>query len=541
MSNWQLVGDSSISFANAAAGDVKYWWDPDNGYTKFTQSWKSDDITDSNRSVFESLTKAQRDAILLIDGTGSNTFGTRVEAAGGVVATASLVHQLRQYEIELSGANDTGLWYNGNWNLKANDFFSSVIDPEEKNDLMNYFSDEGTTFLDYANAANLTGVAPIKDCQACANNVGEADDDNEGNNAIFLEHADLIGTADLEFGLTDDLITDTLKNLKYPEDALYHQGGQDFIKIKQYKYQPPGKDLITGAQGSVAVGIGQGYQRKTARKQQLGFVRLPIPNQIQDSNNVSWGPDQISNITAAVASGVLPLVNPDNINNLIQKPGDVMQAIGKNAGPKAKKFWENLSEAMQTPQAGAGIQGILGSKILNMAGFDISAESILARGQGVVPNNNMELLFNAPALREFQFNWKMSPRSESEAKQVNKIIKFFKAGMAVKKQSNVGSGSGASYFLGTPNIFDVQFLTTGNEQIDGLMRIKECACTGCAVNYTPESNWAAYEDGQPVSVIMTLKFSELEPIYDIDYLENKPAQYKNANDIDDLPENAVGY
>ena len=66
-----------------------------------------------------------------------------------------------------------------------------------------------------------------------------------------------------------------------------------------------------------------------------------------------------------------------------------MQAIGKNAGPKAKKFWENLSEAMQTPQAGAGIQGILGSKILNMAGFDISAESILARGMGVVPNNNM--------------------------------------------------------------------------------------------------------------------------------------------------------
>ena len=177
-----------------------------------------------------------------------------------------------------------------------------------------------------------------------------------------------------------------------------------------------------------------------------------------------------------------------------------------------------------------------------MAGFDVSAESILARGQGIIPNNNMELLFNAPALREFQFNWKMSPRSESEARQVNKIIKFFKAGMAVKKNSNVGSGSGgASYFLGTPNIFDVQFLTTGNEQIDGLMRIKECACTGCAINYTPEGNWAAYEEGQPVSVIMTLKFSELEPIYDIDYLENKPSQYKKDNQIDDLPENAVGY
>ena len=159
----------------------------------------------------------------------------------------------------------------------------------------------------------------------------------------------------------------------------------------------------------------------------------------------------------------------------------------------------------------------------------------------MIPNNNMELLFNAPALREFQFNWKMSPRSQEEAMVVNKIIKFFKAGMAVKKQSNTGSGSGSSYFLGTPNIFDVQFITTGNEQIDGIMRIKECACTACAVNYTPEGNWASYEQGQPVSVIMTLKFSELEPIYDIDYLENKPDQYRKDNGIDDLPTNAIGY
>ena len=536
MANWQTVGFSSISFANADAGDIKYWWDPDNGYTKFTQSWKSDDITDSNRSVFESLTKGQRDAILAANDN------TRVAAAGDVIASASLKHQLRQYEMELSGENDTGLWYNGNWNIASLDFFSSVTDPDDKNDLMNYFSYEGNTFLDYANAANSSGVAPIKDCVVCADNVGAGDSNNKAQNSIVLTHSDLIGNADLEFELTDDLITDTLNNLKYPEDALYNGNGQDFIKIKQWKYQPPGKDIITGGQGSVAIGLAEGYKRKTARKQQLGFVRLPVPNQIQDSNNVSWGPDQISNITAAVAAGVLPLVNSDNINKLIEKPGDVMQAIGKNAGPKAKEFWTNLSAAMKTPQAGAGIQGILGSKILNMAGLDVSAESILARGMGVIPNNNMELLFNAPTLREFQFNWKMSPRSESEAKQVNKIIKFFKAGMAVKKQSNVGSGSGgASYFLGTPNIFDVQFLTTGNEQIDGLMRIKECACTGCAVNYTPESNWAAYEEGQPVSVIMTLKFSELEPIYDIDYLEHKPSKYKKDNAIDDLPENAVGY
>ena len=51
--NWQTVGLSSISFANAFEGDVKYWWDSSNGYTKFTKSWRSDDITDKNRTIFE--------------------------------------------------------------------------------------------------------------------------------------------------------------------------------------------------------------------------------------------------------------------------------------------------------------------------------------------------------------------------------------------------------------------------------------------------------------------------------------------------------
>ena len=42
------------------------------------------------------------------------------------------------------------------------------------------------------------------------------------------------------------------------------------------------------------------------------------------------------------------------------------------------------------------------------------------------------------------------------------------------------------------------------------MRIKTCALTGVAVNYTPEGMWNAYEEGQPVAITLTLRFSELE-------------------------------
>ena len=43
--------------------------------------------------------------------------------------------------------------------------------------------------------------------------------------------------------------------------------------------------------------------------------------------------------------------------------------------------------------------------------------------------------------------------------------------------------------------------------------------TNVDVNYTPEGQWMAYENGMPISVMMTLRFNELEPIYDTDYSE----------------------
>ena len=532
---YKTVGESTLDLLDGSI-DIIYTYDPTNGHTQTKRKFRSDDITDSNRAVFDSLTKGQRDAIL------NSLDNTRVDAAGGVIARPRLKHELRQYNLELAGDNDTILGENGFFNTNGDLLFNTL-------DTKTAFSDEALEIFKSVGFGN-TDIAPITGIDF--NNIDADPATIEQLKALSSPNT-IVNTAildlDLEFQLTDSLIKG-LTNLKYPEDALFdgYTQGQDYIRIKQYKYQPPNKDLIQkGGQGSVAIGLKDGLARKSARKQQLGLVRLPMPNQIQDSNNVSWGPDQISNITAAVASGVLPMASPENLNkllnldfsNLVQgaKDANPFQAGGGTGG----KLLSNTLSALKGANAGVAAQGMIGSKLLNMAGFDVSAESILARGRGVIPNNNMELLFNAPALREFQFNWKMSPRSEDEALVVNKIIKFFKAGMAVKKQSNTGSGSGASYFLGTPNIFDVQFITTGNEQIDGVMRIKECACTACAVNYTPEGNWSAYEEGQPVSVIMTLKFSELEPIYDIDYLENKPAQYRKDNGIDDLPVNAIGY
>ena len=95
-----------------------------------------------------------------------------------------------------------------------------------------------------------------------------------------------------------------------------------------------------------------------------------------------------------------------------------------------------LKKASKDQDANLLARSAVGSSLLNLAGFGISPETILARGAGVIPNSNLELLFNAPALRAFRFDWKMSPRSQQEAIRINNIIRFFKQGMAAKKVSN---------------------------------------------------------------------------------------------------------
>ena len=101
--------------------------------------------------------------------------------------------------------------------------------------------------------------------------------------------------------------------------------------------------------------------------------------------------------------------------------------------------------------------------------------------------------------------------------------------------SNVGKAGGPSFFLGTPNIFRLRFVTGGNRNILGVNKFKPCALQNVDINYTPEGQWMAYENGMPISVMMTLRFAELEPIYDTDYSEDiaKDRQY-DPNDPESI-------
>jgi hypothetical protein len=331
------------------------------------------------------------------------------------------------------------------------------------------------------------------------------------------------------------------KLLIYPEDLL--QNEQDNLRITQYNYvSPTGKDFLSG---NVADILTKGLQRNSATSADFkGTVILPIPNNAQDNNSVSWGPDTMNNLNASV----MAYMQNSPAQSLATIAGGKIaeQATGFNPtqliliGLLADKA--GGLEAMENSPLKTQLQAALASYASKQVGFEIPAETILSRGLGIVPNSNLELLFNSPTLRDFSFGWRMTPRSDREAKNVRRIIRFFKQGMAVRKVNAKSSAGAGSLFLGTPNIFKLEY-KSGSKSIPGLNRFKMCALTGFTVNYSPEGQWASYDDpsspGQPVSVTMGMSFTEIEPIYESDYQESI---FEGLTpDLDKISDNDIGY
>jgi hypothetical protein len=341
--------------------------------------------------------------------------------------------------------------------------------------------------------------------------------------------------------------SDIAKNrlLYYPLDIL--DGQQDVLKISMYNYSPPNANAFRKGGSTEAKKIANdGMQRGSAAvvgKEQFKSVTiLPIPNNVADSNSVGWNDQGMNNLTAALTAQTAG----KGIAGLVGTGG-----IGMVGGGAAAMYTEFLYRTMggsidpKTP-LGQTIKTALTSSVLKQAGIDVSPEEILARGFGMIPNSNLELLFSQVALREFTFKWDMTPRSEREARNIRRIIRQFKQGMAARRINSSGSTFKAgetSYFLGSPNVFKLSYRTADDKPITGLNRFKLCALTNFSVNYAPSGQWSAFDGGMPTAVSLTMQFGELEPVYENDYQEEiiGGVGINEGVDLDKITADDVGY
>ena len=267
------------------------------------------------------------------------------------------------------------------------------------------------------------------------------------------------------------------KPLNYP---ITRDEKQDVIKFDMLKYEPK------KVQG-FSFGDRSGSSGRT-----IGTVTLPIPGGISDANACDWGDDRMGPLKLAAAGIALGALDASATSG---------GGIGGQLGDLKNQLVSNNEEMKQ----------LIGQKAASAA-VGSNENALFSRTQGTILNPNLELIFNGPSLRPFTFNFKMSPRSDAEAKLIAKIIRFFKQGMApIREDSRL--------FLKTPHTFKIKYVLVGkgDEENPYLNKFKECALLSCSVQYTPEGNYAPYEDGAMSSYQMALQFKELEPVFNDDY------------------------
>jgi hypothetical protein len=279
-------------------------------------------------------------------------------------------------------------------------------------------------------------------------------------------------------------------NLFYPEDIATNK--QDRVVFKMF-YQS-GRDLdFSLERGNNLFTFGK---RKTTNI--LGSVTLPIQGGIADQNTVSYQDGTLNPV-----SGVLASVSLDPFRAL----SEAASLLSKNVG--------ELQDALNTPAS----QNVINVLRTYLAQTAVGAEGLIPRTTGAILNPNIELLLKAPNLRSFNFNFRMSARSRTEAEQIRKIIRFFKQGMTVKRSTS-------SLFILTPNLFKIQYKTGSGDDHPSIGKIKNCAMTAINTQYTPDGTYMTFDDEARTmtSYNIQMQFKELEPLTETDYAETVPRE-----------------
>ena len=275
--------------------------------------------------------------------------------------------------------------------------------------------------------------------------------------------------------------------MRYPLNES-HRVKYDYLQVTAYKHEANtfasiGNRGFTDADERIGVSVGK--------------VFLPMqPEGLAEGNGVDW-----QDGTAGALEGAAFRTAQSGISAV---------------DDKEKNKFKNIATALMTQGSEEAQNLFQNSGISNndiaafFAARAVGNNSLFTRATGKVLNPNLELLFNGPKLRKFSYNFRFTPREEREAREIKRIIKFFKKNMAPQRVPS-------KLFLKTPNVFKLKYIFKGGRQHPFLNKIKMCALQSFNVTYAPDGSYMTYDDGSMTAYNVSMSFGELNPIYENDY------------------------
>ena len=270
-------------------------------------------------------------------------------------------------------------------------------------------------------------------------------------------------------------------------------------------------------QGSVDEDIDRGFESDfftninsdttLLKPQETGFstgalAEMQTTERTQDSIAIYLPPNVQNNYTTsynAMPTGLLGFMAASGIgfadamaNNDFRRAAE--NALGLGVGSFEEMFKNAAASVVETfTQAEGGYE--LFNKVFGRAA-----------------NPYLEVMFQGPELRSFNYSFTFAPTSRKEQEEVRDIIKLFRFHQAPEARSN------ASLFLGLPSTFDIMYMYQPDHTEGGRVeahenqfyhKIATCVLNSVNVDYTP-GKVASHQEGAPVLIKMDLSFMETE-------------------------------
>ena len=278
--------------------------------------------------------------------------------------------------------------------------------------------------------------------------------------------------------------------LTYPEDLQSDDQGHyiQFFINEQENANISFSGGSPSSAGGTSYGGGGGTStlsvKRAPTKRISSSIALYMPAQVSLQQDAKYGEVEIGAATAAAIAAYKEFQGSGDFSanaiNSIGAFGDVAKESGAEA----------LRTALDTAAPGA------------KASMQITS--------GKVTNNRMEMVFEGISRRSFSFSFKMMPKSESEAQNVDRIVNMFRFYMAPSFDGDIGT----SRTMIPPATFDIEYrMVNGNRENAYLNKISTCVLMSCNVKFGGErvGFFRPNDKGAPpVETEIALQFKELE-------------------------------
>tara|TARA_B100001093_G_C26726917_1_gene970381 strand:- start:303 stop:1262 length:960 start_codon:yes stop_codon:yes gene_type:complete len=282
--------------------------------------------------------------------------------------------------------------------------------------------------------------------------------------------------------------------LSYPED-LGSSGQGHYVQFFINEQANANISFSGGspsATGTTSYGGGGGAStlsvKRAPTKRISSSIALYMPAQVSLQQDAKYGEVEIGASTAAAIAAYKGFQDGGDFSS------SAISAMGAFGDVAAESGKEALRTALDTAAPGA------------KASMQISS--------GKVTNNRMEMVFEGVSRRSFSFSFKMMPKSENEAKAVDRIVNTFRFYMA---PSFDGPSDSSRTFI-VPATFDIEYYYSGGAN-RFLNRIATSVLESCNVTYGGErvqffrpTSGLNGEGAPPVETNIELQFKELEVI-----------------------------